>query len=175
MPARRSPTCCRCVIERVARSLDDLPVARLKVRPTRAGEAHAVTQIAAHRSGVERALERAAGAHQRQPAADAEAGRDGAPERHRREAPRRSWCSPTSATAAARRSRLPVQDSWLWQMDAKMPVEDMTHENFWRQLLRWLVDGVPDAGRRAHAAPIASSRASRSRSPPTSSISRSSS
>src|SRR4029079_16154209 len=34
------------VIERVARSLDDLPVARLKLRPTRAGEAHALTQIA---------------------------------------------------------------------------------------------------------------------------------
>ena len=36
------------------------------------------------------------------------------------------------------------QDSWNWQMDAKIAVEDMTHENYWRQLLRWLVDGVPD-------------------------------
>ncbi len=36
------------------------------------------------------------------------------------------------------------QDSWNWQMDASIPVEDMTHENYWRQLLRWLVDGVPD-------------------------------
>ena len=36
------------------------------------------------------------------------------------------------------------QDSWNWQMDAKMAVDDLTHENFWRQLLRWLVDGVPD-------------------------------
>ena len=25
-----------------------------------------------------------------------------------------------------------------------MTVEDQTHENYWRQLLRWLVDGVPD-------------------------------
>jgi hypothetical protein len=25
-----------------------------------------------------------------------------------------------------------------------MSVEDMTHENYWRQLLRWLVDGVPE-------------------------------
>ena len=40
---------------------------------------------------------------------------------------------------------LPVQDSWLWQMHASMRLEDQTHENFWRQLLRWLVDGVPDA------------------------------
>jgi hypothetical protein len=38
----------------------------------------------------------------------------------------------------------PVQDSWHWQMDVKMTVEDQTHENYWRQLLRWLVDGVPN-------------------------------
>ena len=36
------------------------------------------------------------------------------------------------------------QDSWLWQMHATIAVDDLTHENFWRQLLRWLVDGVPD-------------------------------
>ncbi len=29
-------------------------------------------------------------------------------------------------------------------MHVTMSVEDMTHENYWRQLLRWLVDGVPD-------------------------------
>jgi uncharacterized membrane protein len=37
---------------------------------------------------------------------------------------------------------LTIQDSWLWQMDAEIPVEDMTHETLWRQLLRWLVSGV---------------------------------
>jgi uncharacterized membrane protein len=36
------------------------------------------------------------------------------------------------------------QDSWMWQMHHSIAVEDLTHENFWRQLLRWLVDGVPD-------------------------------
>jgi uncharacterized membrane protein len=36
------------------------------------------------------------------------------------------------------------QDSWMWQMHSSIPVEDLTHENYWRQLLRWLVDGVPD-------------------------------
>jgi hypothetical protein len=30
-------------------------------------------------------------------------------------------------------------------MHASIPVDDMTHENFWRQMLRWLVDGVPSA------------------------------
>ena len=54
-----------------------------------------------------------------------------------------------------------VQDSWLWQMHADIPLEDMTHENFWRQLLRWLVDGVPGpvdglglAARTAPGAPV---------------------
>jgi uncharacterized membrane protein len=36
------------------------------------------------------------------------------------------------------------QDSWVWQMHATMAVDDLTHENFWRQLLRWVVDEVPD-------------------------------
>ena len=27
----------------------------------------------------------------------------------------------------------------------RVPLEDQTHEQFWRQLLRWMVDGVPDA------------------------------
>src|SRR5690606_7461040 len=40
---------------------------------------------------------------------------------------------------------LPIQDTWLWQMHDAIPLEDMTHETFWRQILRWLVDGVPDA------------------------------
>jgi hypothetical protein len=37
----------------------------------------------------------------------------------------------------------PVQDSWNWQMHASIPVEDQTHERFWRQMLRLLVEGVP--------------------------------
>jgi uncharacterized membrane protein len=36
------------------------------------------------------------------------------------------------------------QDSWMWQMHQTIAVDDLTHENYWRQLLRWLVDGVPD-------------------------------
>lgn len=38
-----------------------------------------------------------------------------------------------------------VQDSWLWQMHSDVPLEDLTHETLWRQLLRWLLSGVPDA------------------------------
>jgi len=39
---------------------------------------------------------------------------------------------------------MPIQDSWIWKMDFKMPVADTTHQMFWRRLIRWLVDGVPD-------------------------------
>ena len=39
---------------------------------------------------------------------------------------------------------LDVQDTWLWRMDAKIPVEDRTHSTFWRQVLRWSLDGVPE-------------------------------
>jgi hypothetical protein len=37
-----------------------------------------------------------------------------------------------------------VQDSWLWRMHASMAVNDATHATFWRQVLRWMVEGVPD-------------------------------
>jgi uncharacterized membrane protein len=50
-----------------------------------------------------------------------------------------------------------VQDTWLWQMHAAVPLEDQTHERLWRQLLRWLVNDAPDrvvAGTSSdHAAP----------------------
>jgi len=45
---------------------------------------------------------------------------------------------------AGKSMAFPIQDSWMWQMHADVPVEDMTHETFWRRLVRWLVDGVPD-------------------------------
>lgn len=37
-----------------------------------------------------------------------------------------------------------VQDTWLWQMHASISLEDQTHETLWRQLLRWLLEGVPN-------------------------------
>jgi hypothetical protein len=39
---------------------------------------------------------------------------------------------------------MPIQDSWLWKMDAKVAVNDTTHAMFWRRMIRWMVDGVPD-------------------------------
>lgn len=39
---------------------------------------------------------------------------------------------------------LGVQDSWLWQMAASIAIDDMSHETLWRQLLRLLLEEVPD-------------------------------
>jgi uncharacterized membrane protein len=39
---------------------------------------------------------------------------------------------------------LGVQDTWMWQLGYEVPLEDMTHETFWRQLLRWVVNATPD-------------------------------
>jgi len=38
-----------------------------------------------------------------------------------------------------------VHDSWKWQMHADVPLEDMSHERLWRQIMRWLVSYVPDS------------------------------
>jgi uncharacterized membrane protein len=37
-----------------------------------------------------------------------------------------------------------VQDSWLWRMHADIPVEDRTHETFWRQLVRTISEESPE-------------------------------
>jgi len=39
---------------------------------------------------------------------------------------------------------LGVQDTWTWKMDPRSPVDDRTFETFWRQLVRWTLDQVPD-------------------------------
>jgi uncharacterized membrane protein len=117
---------------------------RLKVHPTRAGQAHAVTQL----GDTEQA---SADRWKIMPPLSAvnliEAIKPGA-------------TTLLAATDDRRRERVvlayerygrgksiafPVQDSWMWQMHSTIRAEDRTHENFWRQLLRWLVDGVPDA------------------------------
>jgi uncharacterized membrane protein len=119
-------------------------LAHLKVHPTRAGEAHAVTQLG---ETEEASAER----WKSMPSLTAvnliENVKPGA-------------TTLLSGTDDRRRERVvlayerygrgksiafPVQDSWLWQMHSTIRADDQTHENFWRQLLRWLVDGVPDS------------------------------
>ncbi len=128
-------------LERTARTVEPLPVTRLQVKPTRAGEAHGVTQIApteaasAARWKELPVLTSVNGISAVKPGATVLlSGTDG-----RREQVVLAWQRYGRGKALA----FSPQDSWHWQMDVKMSLEDQTHENYWRQLLRWLVDGVP--------------------------------
>jgi hypothetical protein len=53
---------------------------------------------------------------------------------------------------------LPVQDTWLWQMDPSTPVDDQTFVTFCRQLLRWLTSDVPNRITVASASDVAGVR-----------------
>ncbi len=131
------------VIERAAKSLDAGQVARLKVHPTRAGAAHAVTQLGPTEEASAGIWQKLPVITSVNPLRSVKPGAtillSGTDERKREQI----------VLAYQRYGRgkaiaFPVQNSWVWQMHADIPVEDLTHENYWRQLLRWLVDGVPD-------------------------------
>ena len=130
-------------LERPTRTLDVLPVARLHVKPTRAGEAHGVTQIAATEAASTARWNDMPILTSVNAIRDVKPGATvlltGTDERRRDQVVLASQRYGRGKTLA-----FPVQDSWHWQMDVKMTLEDMTHENYWRQLLRWLVDSVPN-------------------------------
>jgi hypothetical protein len=114
----------------------------LKVSPTRAGQAHAATQIAATESAS------AARWNELPQVTSVNAPLQPKP------APRCSSTARMNSGRDARRAgvaavrarqgdRVLTQDSWNWQMHASFRSRTQTHENFWRQMMRWLVDGVP--------------------------------
>lgn len=129
------------VLERPARVPDPLPVARLHVRPTRAGEAHGVTQIAPTETASRDRWKDMPVLTSVNPLTAAKPGATvlltGSDSR--RDQIVLAWQRYGRGKALA----FAVQDSWHWQMDVRISLEDQTHENYWRQLLRWLVDGVP--------------------------------
>jgi uncharacterized membrane protein len=125
------------------RASDPMPLLRMTVSPTRAGQGHAATQLAGSEgastarwaelppiSTVNAPLQLKPGATELLRGTD-ESGRT----------------RPVLAFHNYGRGKaiafLP-QDSWQWQMHHTITLEDQTHENFWRQMLRWLVDGVPN-------------------------------
>src|SRR5262249_38151553 len=129
---------------RLARQVETLPVARLKIRPTRAGEAHAITQIAATEAASSTRWNDMPVPTSVNPLRDLKPG--GTVLLNGQDDRRRSQPVPAyQRYGRGKALAFSVQDSWLWQMHASMALEDMTHENFWRQLLRWVVDGVPNA------------------------------
>jgi uncharacterized membrane protein len=130
------------IIDPRTRASEPAGLARLKVAPTRAGQTHASTQIAASESA-------SAGRWKDLPVVTsvntplvpkpaATVLLTGTDEGGRSQ-PVLTWHQYGRGKAVA----LTLQDTWQWQMHASIALEDQTHENYWRQMLRWLVDGVP--------------------------------
>ena len=124
------------------RASEPAGLARLQVLPTRAGESHASTQIAATEGASAarwRDLPQATSVNAPlEPKPAALVLLNGTDERGG-EQPVLTWHQYGRGKAVA----LTLQDTWQWQMHASIPLEDLTHENYWRQMLRWLVNGVP--------------------------------
>ncbi len=154
------------------RSLDTWPVSRLKVRPTRAGEGHALAQIAPTEAA---SLNRwndlptliSVNADQGR-----EARRDGAPDRHRREA--------RHAAGAGVPALRPRQGAGVHRARFLALADAREHSARGHDARELLASAPPLAGRRRARGrskctrrPTASRPASRSRSPPTSSTTRS--
>jgi uncharacterized membrane protein len=118
-------------------------LATLRVRPTRAGQAHAVTQLG---DTEQKSAERWTSMPALTSVNQIDAIKPGATVLLSASDERRRDHVVLAYERYGRGKSIafPVQDSWKWQMDAAISLEDQTHENFWRQLLRWLVDGVPD-------------------------------
>ena len=129
-------------IDSGTRASEPADLARLQILPTRAGQTHASTQIAASEAASAarwRDLPQATTVNA--PLAPKPAATvllTGTDERGRSQ-PVLTWHQYGRGKAVA----LTLQDTWQWQMHASIPLEDQTHENYWRQMLRWLVDGVP--------------------------------
>jgi uncharacterized membrane protein len=130
------------VIDPRTRASDPAGLARLQILPTRAGQTHASTQIAASEgasaarwkdlpqvTSVNAALTPKPAATVLLTGTD-EGGRS---------QPILTWHQYGRGKAVA----LTLQDTWQWQMHASISLDDQTHENYWRQLLRWVVEGVP--------------------------------
>ena len=130
-------------IDPKTRASDPAPLTRMTVSPTRAGQGHAVTQLAPTEaastarwselppvSTVNAPLALKPGATELLQGAD-ESGRA------------RTVLAFHTYGRGKAVAFLP-QDSWQWQMHHTITLEDQTHENFWRQMMRWLVAGVPN-------------------------------
>ena len=131
------------LIDPRTRASDPAPLARLKLAPTRAGQGHAVTQIAANESASAARWSQLPQITSLNAPLREKPGAtvllNGTDERGRAHVVLASHQYGRGKAVA-----FTTQDSWQWQMHVDMSLEDQTHENFWRQMLRWQVDGVPD-------------------------------
>ena len=124
------------------RASDPSDLMRLQILPTRAGQTHASTQIAASEAASAarwRDLPQATSVNAALPPKPAATVLLTGTDERGRSQPVLTWHQYGRGKAVA----LTLQDTWQWQMHASITLDDQTHENYWRQMLRWLVDGVP--------------------------------
>ncbi len=115
----------------------------MAVRPTRAGEASPVTQIADNEQHSTERWNEMPEVSSVNPIRAVKPGATvllQAADRQKQDQIVLAWQRYGRGKAVA----MPIQDSWIWRMDAKVAVEDTTHATYWRRLVRWMVDGVPD-------------------------------
>jgi uncharacterized membrane protein len=131
------------LIDPRTRASEPAPLTRVKVSPTGPGQTHAVTQLAptapasiARWSELPLVTTVNAPLDEKPGATVLLNGTD--------ESGRSRIVLASQPYGRGKTIALTIQDTWPWQMDASITVEDQTHENFWRQMMRWLVDGVPD-------------------------------
>jgi uncharacterized membrane protein len=129
-------------IDPKTRASEPQALSRVQVSPTRAGQGHAVTQVASTEAGSQarwREMPEVTTVNAPlTPKPGATVLLNGTDDRGRNQAVL-TWQPYGRGKAIA----LTLQDTWQWQMHASISLEDQTHENYWRQMMRWLVDGVP--------------------------------
>jgi uncharacterized membrane protein len=129
-------------IDPKTRASDPSGIARLKISPTRAGQEHAVAQIADTQAASMTRWPQLPLLTSPNAALPVKAGAtvllNGADERGRSQV-----VLAAQQFGRGKAIAFTAQDSWEWQMHASIPLEDQTHEHFWRQMMRWLVEGVP--------------------------------
>ena len=116
----------------------------LRIRPTPAGRGHAALQLAPDTAGAEREWASLPALSSLNPVRRVKPGATtlltGSAPGVDDELVVLAWQRYGRGKALA----LTVHDTWMWQMHADMPVDDLTHETLWRQLMRWMLDGVPE-------------------------------
>jgi len=125
------------------RASEPAGIARLKIAPTRAGQEHAVTQIADTQAASLARWPQLPLLTSPNATLPVKPGAtvllNGSDERGRSQV-----VLAAQQFGRGKAIAFTAQDSWEWQMHASISLEDQTHEHLWRQMLRWLVEGVPD-------------------------------
>jgi len=119
--------------------------AEVKVRPTPAGFAHAAVQLGLEGEAVQARWDSLPAVTTVNPISEVRPGATALLTGSGDALPAEQVVLAFQRYGRGKSIALTIQDSWLWQMSAEVTLEDQSHEAFWKQMIRWLVDGVPEA------------------------------